>query len=140
MSDLLNIKDRNLEKEFIYRTSRSSGPGGQAVNKINTKVLIRFSVEESFILTEEEKSIIAEKLAHRINNDGYITVSSQKERSQLANKKRAANRLIEMIEKALTPKKVRKQTKKPKSLDEKRLSEKKKRSELKSSRKQTDNW
>ncbi len=132
------IIGRDFSKEFKFSASRSGGPGGQNVNKVSSKVELRFSVNESCILTEEEKEIIVAKLATRINNDGELIIISQSERSQLANKEKAIERFYALISKALTVQKKRKPTKPSKTSKEKRLEGKKINAERKNSRKSVD--
>lgn len=129
---------KDLSKEFEFITSRSSGPGGQNVNKVNSKVELRFSIFDSKILSQEEKQTLFIKLYHRINNQGILTVVSQEERSQLRNKEIAIEKFYSWITLALQPAKERKKTRKPKAAIEKRLSNKKAKSEKKESRRKPD--
>ena len=103
--------NRDLSSEFVFKTSRSSGAGGQNVNKVNTKVELRFSIANSLILSEEEKSILIEKLASKITSDGELIITSQVERTQLGNKHKCEQKFYSLISKALTPRKKRKPTK-----------------------------
>ncbi|MBN2519612.1 MAG: aminoacyl-tRNA hydrolase [Bacteroidales bacterium] len=125
------LKDRDFSKEFNFITSRSSGPGGQKVNKVSTKVELRFNLNTSEILTENEKEIIKNKLKNKINSNGELIISSQTERSQLMNKKKVIYKFYLIITKALTPKKKRKQTKPSIISIEKRLEDKRIQSERK---------
>jgi ribosome-associated protein len=122
MSKTLN---KLLSSEFIYTTSKSSGPGGQSVNKSNTKVHLRFSIENSEYLTEQEKSMLRNKLGNRINSRDEIYVEIQTERSQLENKKIAKEKMLGLITDALKPEPERIPTSKPVSLNEKRLQRRK---------------
>lgn len=124
-----------IVSELTFRTSRSSGAGGQHVNKTETKVEVLFDVQSSAGLTEAEKLLVFEKLAARINDEGILSVTSQKERSQLANKGHTLERLKHLIEKALVPKVKRIKTKPSKQSVEERLQEKKAQSEKKALRK-----
>jgi ribosome-associated protein len=126
---------RDLSPEFIFSASRSSGPGGQHVNKVSTKVELRFHVMNSTILSPEEKNLIHEKLANRITKEGELVVVSQSERTQLKNKEAAITRFYHLITKALTPRKKRKPTHPPAEAAEKRLEEKRIRAEKKEQRK-----
>jgi ribosome-associated protein len=117
--------------ELSYRTSRSSGAGGQHVNKTETKVEVLFDVGASSGLSQEEKDLIFQKLGARISDEGLLAITSQKERSQLANKEHVIERLEAMLIKALTPPIKRIRTRPTKTSIEDRLQEKKKTSEKK---------
>lgn len=121
--------------ELEFRTSRSSGAGGQHVNKTETKVEVLFNINPSAGLSMEEKEIILQKLATSINDDGVIAVSSQKSRSQFSNKENAVEKLKLKLEKALIPKAKRIRTKPSKASIEERLAEKKRQAEKKEARK-----
>lgn len=131
-----NLAERltGLEKEFSFRMSRSSGKGGQHVNKVSTRVELLFDVLNSEILTEQEKELVIKNLAAIISQNGILQIASQSSRSQLRNKEDAKVKFFERLEKALTVEKPRKKTKKPKSLNEKRLKDKKIIGEKKASR------
>lgn len=124
-----------LEKEVEYKHSRSSGPGGQHVNKVNTSVELRFDIQNTTLLSEEQKQKIFNKLKGKINNDGILIITSQESRSQIKNKQIALDKCHDLITKALKPGKRRKPTNRPKAAEEKRLSDKKVQSEKKSRRK-----
>lgn len=117
--------------ELRFRTSRSGGPGGQNVNKLETRVELLFDVRSSSVLTEEQKRLVAEKLARRIDDEGVLHVVAQQTRSQWENKRRAIERLHELLQKALRPQKRRMKTKPTAVSRERRLSEKKQRAEIK---------
>jgi len=125
------IKDRDFSPEFTFTFSRSSGPGGQHVNKVSTKVELRFNVLESNLLTTEEKEIILIKMTKKINAEGEIILVSQSERSQLMNKEKVIEKFYLLLVKALTPVKKRKPTKPSRAAKEKRLEEKRMQSEKK---------
>jgi ribosome-associated protein len=136
-----NMKEQNLaekladlEKEFSFRMSRSSGKGGQHVNKVSTRVELLFDVLNSEILTAREKNLVIKNLAAIISQNGILQIASQDSRSQLRNKENAKAKFFEKLEKALTVEKPRKKTRKPKSLNEKRLKKKKIQGEKKSTR------
>lgn len=133
-----SIINRDFSKEFKFSASRSGGPGGQNVNKVSSKIELRFNVSESTILTAEEKELIIAKLATRINNDGELVIISQSERSQLANKVKVIEKFYILISKALKPVKKRKSTKPTKASQEKRLDKKKNNSQKKAARKKLE--
>lgn len=132
----MNLFDKiALKTELKFRTSRSSGPGGQSVNKVSTKVELLFDVWNSNILSEEQKEIITTKLKNRINTDGILYISSDETRSQLKNKELVIERFMNLLEDALKPIKKRKPTKPSKASKEKRLKTKKIKSDKKDLRK-----
>ena len=100
---------KQLENECTFSASRSSGPGGQNVNKVNTRVELRFTVNNSVSLSEEEKARIFLKLGNRINSEGELLLTSGSERTQLGNKQKTIERFFMLIEKALTiyPKRIK---------------------------------
>jgi len=132
----LNIPD--LSTEFQFFTSRSSGPGGQNVNKVNSKVELRFDIQNSLLLTGEQKVILLFKLASKISSDGILSVISQRDRSQLLNKEDATAKFYQILTKALTPVKPRKRTRPSRSSVEKRLTGKRIKSEIKQNRQKID--
>ncbi|NOU58547.1 alternative ribosome rescue aminoacyl-tRNA hydrolase ArfB [Marinifilum caeruleilacunae] len=129
---------KDLSSEFEFITSRSSGPGGQNVNKVNSRVELRFSVFESKILSEDEKEIIFRKLYHNINKEGILSVTAQTERSQILNKEIAIQKFYQWIELALTPVKPRKKTRPTRSSVEKRKTDKQQQSKKKENRRKPD--
>lgn len=122
----------HLMPELSFTTARSSGPGGQNVNKTNTKVMVRWDIAQSGLLNEDQKAILLRKLAHRITKDGSLILASQLHRSQLANKEEVIQKLDQLLIKAFTSKKKRKPTKPGKGAIQKRLEAKKQRAEKKS--------
>ena len=96
------------ESEFIFIASRSSGPGGQNVNKVNTKVELRFNIQLSDRLLPHEKEMIFKNLGSKINASGELVVKSQSERSQLRNRRKAVEKMLILISGALTEKPERK--------------------------------
>lgn len=129
---------RPFDKEFEFQTSRSSGPGGQHVNKTETRVELRFHVDQSEALGEEEKQKIKEKQARRINSEGYLQVFAQEYRSQKQNKELAIRRFYNYLEEALKTRKKRIRTKPTKKAVEKRLQGKKAVSQKKATRGKVD--
>ncbi len=125
----------NISTESIFKAVRSSGKGGQHVNKVSTKIELYFNINASQLLTEKQKKIIVQKLKNLINDEGVMRIISDEERSQKRNKDRAIEKLQLLIEKALTPIKKRKKTKIPKGIIEKRIREKKVISQIKALRK-----
>ncbi len=132
---IYNLLKISFESEIVFSASRSSGPGGQNVNKVSTKVELRFNIPNSNLLSDTEKEILLEKLKNKINNEGDLLLVSQEERSQLKNKEKVLEKFYELIEKTLTPPKKRKPTKPSKASVEKRLEEKRKRGDKKEKRK-----
>jgi ribosome-associated protein len=130
----LNLNLPDLSSEFQFFASRSSGPGGQNVNKVNSKVELRFNIHDSVILTDEQKQKLLEKLANRLTESGELIVISQRDRSQLANKEDAIEKAYLLIHKALKPVKKRKITRPTIGSIEKRLSGKRIKSEIKQNR------
>lgn len=124
-----------LKKELKYKTSRSGGKGGQNVNKVETKVEVSFDILHSIVLTDTQKDMVLAKLKSKITEEGLLKLSEDAHRSQLANKEAVVERLIKLIQSAFIVPKKRKPTKPTKSSKVKRGENKKKRSELKASRK-----
>ncbi|SHK06722.1 alternative ribosome rescue aminoacyl-tRNA hydrolase ArfB [Hymenobacter psychrotolerans] len=124
--------------ELQFQTSRSSGPGGQNVNKVESRVELRFRLPESQLLTEEQKQTLLQKLASRLTAEGELLVVAQEDRSQLRNKETALRKFHELLAKALHKPKARKATKPSKGAVRQRLESKKKHGEKKASRGRVD--
>ena len=125
------IREKAFDGEFEFQMSRSSGPGGQNVNKVNSKVTLVFNIRGSVVLSEEEKSELLVKLANKLDSEGNLQIQSQEKRSQLQNKEIAIAKFYEVISKAFQKRKIRKASKPSKSAVEQRLKEKKVQSEKK---------
>lgn len=125
----------NVSRELFFKTARSGGKGGQNVNKVETMVEAYFNVGSSSILTEEQKALILEKLASKINADGLLMVKSQSERTQLDNKHQAIKKINDLINRALVVQAKRKPTKPTAASKQKRIEQKKMLSKIKDARK-----
>ncbi len=115
--------------------SRSGGPGGQSVNKSNTKVTLKLPVRDIPGLDEEQRKTAAERLAGRINADGELVVQADEARGQLENRRRAELRAVSLIAGAASPRRRRKPTRPGRGAKERRLKEKRRRGEIKGKRK-----
>ena len=126
------------EDELIFKFSRSGGPGGQNVNKVNTRVTLFFDVANCGSFSDVQKKQILKRLATRANKDGVIRAVSQRYRTQKANRRAAIERLQELLRRALESKRARKKTKVPAWAKQRRLEEKQRRSTLKKQRTKID--
>ena len=126
------IPDEELEERFI----RSSGPGGQNVNKVSSAVQLRFDVRHSPSLTELARSVLL--LGGGLTRDGVLIITAQRFREQERNRADARARLVEILRRAATPKKPRRATKVPKASRQRRLEGKKHRAEIKRGRGKPD--
>ena len=115
------LRIRNFENEFNFSASRSSGPGGQNVNKVSTKVELRFSISDSILLNNEEKELIFRKLKKKINKEGELILTSQSERTQLMNKQAVVEKFYNIVAKSLTIPLRRRSTRPTRSSVTKRL-------------------
>lgn len=125
----------DLRKEIKFNTARSGGKGGQNVNKVETMVEAYFHIETSLLLTDNQKTLISYKLKNQINQEGFLIVKSQSHRTQLENKQEVIKKLHQKIKLALKVDAKRIETKPSKASNEKRVEEKKKRSNIKLGRK-----
>lgn len=129
--DTRKLTSAILLPELEFSASRSSGPGGQNVNKVNSRITLRFNIPGSTILTDDEKAVLLTKLASRLTDAGELMVHAQDKRSQLQNKEAALQKLDDILAKALQKKKARKATKPSKTAVQKRITGKKRQSEKK---------
>lgn len=125
------IKATALSSELDFSYSRSGGPGGQNVNKVNSKVTLKFDVHGSRILSEEQKSVLVKKLKTKLTTDGILILTSQDKRSQLQNKESVVLKFEDLISKAFKKTKPRKATKPSRKSVENRLNSKKQKAEKK---------
>ncbi|MBC7885960.1 MAG: aminoacyl-tRNA hydrolase [Saprospiraceae bacterium] len=125
----------DLTPECTFNTSRSSGPGGQHVNKTETKVELRFNIIKSELLSDKEKNLLLTKLKHRlVDDDSSILLSAQETRSQLKNKVLVIKKLHDLIKESLKEDEPRLPTKPTKASNERRIAEKKQSGDIKSKR------
>lgn len=129
---------QRIISELQYKAVRSSGAGGQNVNKVSSKVVLSFNVESSEGLTEEEKELLKVNLSSRLTIDFGLILNCDEDRSQLRNKEIVTKRFLEIIKKGLEVPKVRKATKIPKSAIRKRIKNKKNVSQIKQNRRKPD--
>jgi ribosome-associated protein len=127
-----------ITTELNFKAIRSSGAGGQNVNKVSSKIVLIFDVATSQGLNENEKLLLYTKLKTKISQENLLILTCDEDRSQFKNKKIIIKRFFEMIENALVLPKVRKATKISKGANEKRIQEKKKAGEIKAGRKKLD--
>ena len=124
-----------IASEFSFKAVRSSGAGGQNVNKVSSKVVLTFDLVNSKGLTDEEKTLLQNKLATKLTQDGILILTSEEDRSQLKNKEVVVKKFLKVIENGLKIPKQRKETKIPRAVKEKRLQEKKSTASIKENRK-----
>ncbi|MCX8532724.1 alternative ribosome rescue aminoacyl-tRNA hydrolase ArfB [Chryseobacterium luquanense] len=125
---------RDFSKELNFKTSRSSGAGGQNVNKVETSVTVMWKVEDSDFFNGFQKNLIFTKLKNRINLDGILQLTVSESRTQLQNKKIATDKILEIVNDSIIVPKIRYKTKPSKAKVQKRLDSKKKISDKKENR------
>lgn len=128
------LKSTDVLHELIFSSSRSSGPGGQNVNKVNTRVNLKWDVVNSKILTPEQKELLLQKLSSSLTKDGLLLLSAQEKRSQLQNKEAVLSKLDTLLIKIFTVRKARKATKPGKAVKRKRMEDKRHHAEKKERR------
>lgn len=121
----MNLNDKKILNEVIFKTSRSTGKGGQNVNKVSTKVELLFHIQNSLSLSDEQKKLILDRLSDMLDNKGFLHIVSQASRSQLENKKNAIAKFFKLLKSSLVVKKPRKASKPSKTAVEKRIKSKK---------------
>jgi len=124
--------------EITFQTSRSSGPGGQNVNKVESRVELRWHLANSQVLNELQKQLILEKLAGQLTTEGYLLVTAQDDRSQLRNKEIALARFYQLLQKSLRRPKPRRATRPSAGAVRQRLEGKKRQGEKKANRRRLD--
>ena len=129
------MEREKIISELSFKAVRSSGAGGQNVNKVSSKVVLTFDLKNSQALTEEEKLLLETKLSSRLTTDLVLILNCDEDRSQLKNKEIVIKRFLEIIKNGLIVPKERKPTKIPKSIIRKRIKDKKSVSEVKKNRK-----
>ncbi len=122
------------EDELVFTASRSSGPGGQNVNKVSSRVSLEFDVDCSPSLTDAQRHLIHARLGTRLSKEGILRIVSQQTRSQPENKQLAVNRFTELLRQALKPLPVRRKTKRTRASHERRLEEKRRKGTIKRER------
>jgi ribosome-associated protein len=132
------MEQEKILSELNFKAVRSSGAGGQNVNKVSSKVVLTFDLNASQALSEEEKVRIETKLAARLTSDSILILNCDEDRSQLKNKAIVTKRFLDLIKKALVVTKPRKATKVPKAVIKKRIKNKKNLSEIKANRKKPE--
>lgn len=138
MTNHHGITIEKIKPELEFSTSRSGGPGGQNVNKVNSKVILRWNLRNSLSLTNEQKELLLKKLASFITQEGDLMLVSQESRSQLDNKVTVIAKLEALIKKAFTKPKPRKATRPSKAAKVKRVENKKRHAEKKQWRKKLE--
>ena len=125
-------------EELRFSMSRAGGPGGQHVNVTNSRVSLSWSVRDSAVLDEQQRSLLLQRLGSRLSNEGVLQVSVDSERSQHRNRELALERLAELVRRALVQQAVRHETAVPRSVKRKRVEDKRQRASIKKGRARPD--
>jgi len=133
-----DLKSRIPESAFTFIASRSSGPGGQNVNKVNTKIELRFNILDSDVFSQYEKEVLLMKLGRKISQSGELVIRSQSQRTQLRNREKAIEKLLQILAAALTEKPDRIRTMPTGESVVRRLDQKRKHSRIKQNRSKKD--
>ncbi len=132
------MNNEKIISELNFKAVRSSGAGGQNVNKVSSKVVLSFDLEASQALSDDEKTLLKENLSTRLTSENILILNCDEDRSQLKNKEIVVKRFLELVKKGLYVPKARKATKVPKAVIKKRIKDKKNISDLKQSRRKPD--
>lgn len=132
------MKTDVILSELQFKAVRSSGAGGQNVNKVSSKVVLTFDLSHSQAFEEAEKELLFKKLSNKLSNENLLILNCDEDRSQLRNKEIVTKRFLDLITKSLIVPKKRKATKIPRSVIEKRIKAKRNLSEIKQNRRKPD--
>ena len=132
------MKTDVILSELQFKAVRSSGAGGQNVNKVSSKVILTFDLSLSQAFEEAEKELLFTKLSNKLSNENILILNCDEDRSQLRNKEIVTKRFFDLITKSLIVPKKRKATKIPRSVTEKRIKAKRNLSEIKQNRRKPD--
>lgn len=132
------METEKIRSELQFKAARSSGAGGQNVNKVSSKVILSFDLNTSLGLTDVEKTLLRERLGTRLTTQGVLNLQCDEDRSQLRNKELVTKRFLSLMEKALLVPKKRKPTKIPRAVIEKRIKSKRNTSSIKQLRQKPD--
>ena len=132
------MESEKIISELQFKAVRSSGAGGQNVNKVSSKVVLSFDLKNSQALSDEEKVLLETKLSSRLTTENLLILNCDEDRSQLKNKAIVTKRFLDIIAAGLVVPKIRKATKVPKSVIRKRIKDKKNIAEIKKTRRKPD--
>ena len=132
------MNKNSILQELDYKAVRSSGAGGQNVNKVSSKVVLSYNLTVSEALSEDEKALASLRLASKLTNEGVLILQCDGDRSQLRNKDIVTKRFLAVMENALKEDKPRKPTRIPRSVIKKRIEGKRRQAEKKQSRRRPD--